>query len=564
MPSRSPEPPLPLADLHEILRLGSARLQGLLSEEEERLVQVMLALEEEPGLLYARLTGRVPEVFALEGLTAPGVEDLPGALDHLEGLGLVDLEPSWEIRPLALTVPALRVGCRHLDLPHAGCRAELVERLVPHQGWTTARFVRVLHKPLVHRLERLAFLRVHPDRSVMVVERLGHVIWPEYQTTGAGALFAHRQALLSWEEVADRLDELEAEEALAILGAEPEWPEGRLDLRRRLSRRVRELARQAEREGRPAEARDLYQRLLDGGWVRPGAVAGRVALCLEAEGAGEQALSWLTEVRERCDAPSRLALERTGRRLGRKLRRGWAPQRPPHKARERHLRLPAGGGDARRPLYRVGEVEAPVEEAVVQALAGEGRRALHAEGGLWTTLYGLLLASAYFLPVPGMLPTRFLSGPLDVGTPGFAPRRREAVSRLQERIRGGEAPEIIATAWARHQGQALAGVSWERAGLEDLQSLVQGLGPEGLSAVLEVLLDQGWRASRGLPDLVLLPGEGVRLTELLPSRLPEGPVLVEVKGPGDQLRDEQIVWMDRLVRAGVSVELWWVRPLSVA
>jgi hypothetical protein len=36
-------------------------------------------------------------------------------------------------------------------------------------------------------------------------------------------------------------------------------------------------------------------------------------------------------------------------------------------------------------------------------------------------------------------------------------------------------------------------------------------------------------------------------------------LLAEVKGPGDSLRDEQRVWMHRLLELGVPTEVWKVR-----
>jgi hypothetical protein len=59
---------------------------------------------------------------------------------------------------------------------------------------------------------------------------------------------------------------------------------------------------------------------------------------------------------------------------------------------------------------------------------------------------------------------------------------------------------------------------------------------------------------------VVLPGPEARLPDAHPARLPAGLVLAEVKGTGDVLRDEQLVWQDRLLRAGVAVEVWSVAP----
>jgi Fanconi-associated nuclease 1 len=196
---------------------------------------------------------------------------------------------------------------------------------------------------------------------------------------------------------------------------------------------------------------------------------------------------------------------------------------------------------------------------VITELAGLGRRALHGEGAVWTTLFALLLADVYFLPVPGALPSRFLSGPLDLGTPAFPARRREAIAEVLAAVRAGEGPDRVRGMHARRCGEALAGAAWDVADADTLAAVADGVGGGGLAAIVERLLVEGFRAAAGLPDLVVLPGDAVEVAGAFPARLPASLVLAEVKGPGDTVRDEQAVWMDRLVSAAVPVELWRVR-----
>ena len=73
------------------------------------------------------------------------------------------------------------------------------------------------------------------------------------------------------------------------------------------------------------------------------------------------------------------------------------------------------------------------------------------------------------------------------------------------------------------------------------------------------LAREGWRARRGLPDLLILPGPEVRLCQAEPADLGSGLLLAEVKGPGDQVRDAQAAWFDALLTAGAPVELWKIR-----
>lgn len=88
-------------------------------------------------------------------------------------------------------------------------------------------------------------------------------------------------------------------------------------------------------------------------------------------------------------------------------------------------------------------------------------------------------------------------------------------------------------------------------------SLVEGLGGDGVTAVLEPLLVFGWAEAAGLPDWVVLAGDAVQV-DARPSRLDGAARFVEVKGPGDSLSDAQRVWLDRLLGAGLAAEVWHV------
>ena len=46
------------------------------------------------------------------------------------------------------------------------------------------------------------------------------------------------------------------------------------------------------------------------------------------------------------------------------------------------------------------------------------------EGGIWSTLFGLLLWDALFQPLPDVFRTPFQAAPLDLDTPGFYPARQ--------------------------------------------------------------------------------------------------------------------------------------------
>ncbi len=201
-----------------------------------------------------------------------------------------------------------------------------------------------------------------------------------------------------------------------------------------------------------------------------------------------------------------------------------------------------------------GDPPLPIESAVLRAIP---RRGIAAENALWTTLYGLLLYDLFWLPVPGMLPRRNLDGPLDLGTPDFARHRRQPLQQRLEALATGSGPALLHEAW-RHHGERIRGVDWRLATRGTLEACVVGVGGPALAVILGRLAEEGWAAAAGLPDLAVLPGPEVSLPRGFPRRLGESLFLVEVKGPGDTVRDAQAVWFDRLLAAGARVELWRV------
>lgn len=532
--------PWAVLDLYEIVDTGLLRGGELLTEDERSVIAAIRALDGASALTYARLTGRKASVFL--------ADEVGDGLQELVDARLLTDELDPDVHGDHATVEALKAGCRRLGLPVGGRREELVQRLRGRK-WDDRRWVRVAHRPLLDRLARWTTLRLEPDRSGPVLERMGVITWPAYEPT-PGGFFQDRATMLDWEAAVDAaIAGVDAATALQWLERRAAWPEGGLSPARRFVETVLVEGQAREQAGDPAGARALYESLIERG--RPlASLAFRIARTLEGEGRARDALALLRGARPVADPVQRLQLARSERRLG-KTAGGFAPDIPLRTPSTRALRLAAAGTGV-RPLWGDG---LPIEAAVVRLLADAGREAVHGEGTLWTTLFGLLFAETYFLPVPGMLPARRLSGPLDVGRRAFAGRRAIEVERVRDAIRAGEGPDRIARAAAERGGQALAGVSWSLAAPDVLVRIARDVGPTVLVAVMQRLLDEGWSAASGLPDLVVLAGPEIRVPAH-PSRVLSGALFVEIKGPTDTVRDAQAVWFDRLIAAGARVERW--------
>ncbi len=243
-PARPPEvarEDLPLRDLHDLVRLGAERAEGLLAPAEAATVRTLLALEGPPGRLFARWTARRPPVFRVGDRPVPGVLDPEAAADALVEAGLVLEGATWMDRLAWARVDELRPWCRAAGVATTGRRGDLQARLqrcepVP----PAARWVTVGPGRLVRRLERLALLEAEADRGLLVAERLGHVRWPDYIPTPGPRLFRDRAHLLGWEETLEALlaDRLTVEAALEALRSGHADAPGGLSLRRRRERQI--------------------------------------------------------------------------------------------------------------------------------------------------------------------------------------------------------------------------------------------------------------------------------------------------------------------------------------
>ncbi len=564
-------------DLRWVIDTALARGASLLSADEHEAIERMRALPDAPMEVYARWSARRHPIQRDDDPQVPTLVDA----------GLLGRALTNEERIAPLTVAELQVVARFLGLRRAGRRDALLERVWQHiqqhgiaPDAPLPHLVRVEHRALVHRLERFAFLRPWPDRSTLVVQRMGHVRWVAYDRTDGPGLFPDRETLLRWESL---LEPLPAEERLDALEAGHHVAPGRLDLGRSLVRAVLHEARDLERAAVSAAPEDapallertgsLYRRVHDIAVQEPRLAryatraAIRRARVLEHAGQPRAALDVLVAHRPRARHAGRLALSRAGRRLtrsirGRHLGTGWVPDRPLAVLRERHLELHrADAPDTSRPRWSGGEREAVVENAVIDVLADQGRVAIHAEGGLWRTLFALLLApDCLFLPIPGQLPVARLSAPLDFGTPGFASRRAGAIDTVRATIDSGQASTLVRRAYAHFEGCRLSGCRW--ADVDTHVQVVDALPPRLLRIVFDTLLEEGGRAAGGMPDLLVLPGPVARLPRGIPGRVGPGVHLAEIKGPTDTLSDTQRVWLDRLSDCGVRVEVWHVREIA--
>ncbi|MDY7114802.1 VRR-NUC domain-containing protein [Halomonas sp. SSL-5] len=552
------EPFYYLTNFEFVLAWVAERHGDLLGEAEHAFLAAFADLPRPSRALLVRMVMRRGEHFRCSRLAYAEIGDTGPALAPLFAAGLVEEAPLIDLETLfvQLRLPELRRALAGeiaaAGLPAAAGKATLLEGLRvrepaprPLKTWwpeTTDRVVRLRVMATCDRLRLMFFGNLRQDWSEFVLSELGRQRFEAVPFAADSRAFRRREevdAYLALHRLRQRLEEGEppAELAEALPPAPPNpW------LAARRARLCIALGRQAEREGQAGRALSLYARA---GWpADTGSAEGRIRFLRLAERRGEtrkalmlaEPLAAATHDEAESQALGRL-LPRLRRRLG--LPPLTLPAEPPP---ERFtLRLP--GPD-------------PVEVAVRDHLHRTSAPVHYIENALITGLFGLLCWEALFAPLPGAFFHPFQSGPADLHREDFVARRRERFDACLARLEDGRYRRAIRDNWRMKAGIANPFVHWAALTEELLEQALECIPAEHLRACFERLLGN-LRANRaGLPDLVQF--------------LPEAPAgepcyrLIEVKGPGDRLQDNQRRWLAFFRRHGIPAVVCHLEWLASA
>lgn len=191
------------------------------------------------------------------------------------------------------------------------------------------------------------------------------------------------------------------------------------------------------------------------------------------------------------------------------------------------------------------------EGAAIRKLQQGGAQAWHTENVIWSQLFGLIFWDLLFTDESAAVHTPFDRSPQDLQTGQFYHNHRETIdSRLEEFSNPGVIIERIRQSFEEHNGSPNHFVIWSPDLLELTCRLVSSAPKGALSPILREMSEQ-WQARRnGFPDLMVIKDDQVRFAE--------------IKAEGDSLRRNQLAQLDRLKRAGFTVEVlrveWIVDP----
>ncbi len=211
--------------------------------------------------------------------------------------------------------------------------------------------------------------------------------------------------------------------------------------------------------------------------------------------------------------------------------------------------------DCRRERFPVDAVVLPrgdlgVERAAAASLQASWPAVHYVENTLMNGLFGLAFWEQIFAPVPGVFHNPYQSIPSDMYAADFSRRRREQLDARLQVLREVALPLELLSAWRRYHPYQCRWVNWRRLSPEMLAQALAVIPAVHLLAIWERMLFDPGENRRGFPDLVALgssPGEYR---------------LVEVKGPGDTLQDQQKRWLRFFMEQGIDARVLKVEWLD--
>jgi hypothetical protein len=222
-------------------------------------------------------------------------------------------------------------------------------------------------------------------------------------------------------------------------------------------------------------------------------------------------------------------------RLRRRLGVAEAARRRPSGWLTFELNVPATDEDLR------------VELATSAFLTAPDAPVHYVENALINSLFGLLCWDVVFLPLPGAFFHEFHSAPADLYAPDFYRRREREFGTCFAQLESGEYQQTIRRNFVRKMGIQSAFVHWGWLSEELLDIALECLPAAHLEHCFHRILRDVKTNRAGFPDLIQFWPRERRYR------------MIEVKGPGDRLQDNQIRWLDYCASHGMPVSVCHVR-----
>ncbi|AWY39228.1 VRR-NUC domain-containing protein [Pseudomonas putida] len=532
-----------LNNFMQVLDWLEQRYGDVLDVEEQRFITDFKGLSRESRALLVRMVMRKGIHFRASKLHYVEIGDTFDAVEPLITLGWVDEQLPLPVEVLCeVLLKAEIVQClgHALDQPK-GKKSDwlphLSERFPEARSfgqWCPALDERLFSLTIMGLCDRLRFMffgNLYQDWSEFVLADLGIFTYEKVEFCADSRGFRHRedvdaglflhlcqQQFIDGEAIGDIVDRITA------LALSNPW------LQRRRDKLLFQMAQHCERVADFATAMTLYRQC-----AYPGARV-RLIRVLERCGEHELALELATQVQQ--SAPSAAEQQQLLRLLPRLRRKlgGPAVKRPaPREMQRLDLQLPRT------------DPQLSVEFYVQAHLTQESAPVHYVENSLINSLFGLLCWPAIFAPLPGAFFHPFQRGPVDLLNEDFQERRADLFEACLAQLDDGRYRRTIRECYAEKWGVQSPFVFWGALDETLLEQALDCLPAEHLKHWFNRLLLDIKANRAGMPDLI----------QFWPQQKTYR--MIEVKGPGDRLQDNQLRWLEFCHEHGMPIAVCYVQ-----
>ncbi len=529
-----------------------ARYRDLLTEEEQTFVETFYGLGRDAQCLLVRLCSRKGPLFRQDKLNYSEIVDLDGAAQELvvSGLAHADIPIGLSVLANALTKNELvTLFGDEIGALKKARKDELVEHLSaqfsetkPWAVWTADQLGNALYldnQAIINNLLLLFFGNVYQDLTEFVLQDLGLYRYENYPIDPRHRVFNSRNELDQYWHLVQLREQLEIDNSLPNLQRLTTEISTHLQgdcasekIRRRRARLINQIAYDLERAGEHLLALELYEQS-----HLPPARERRVRL-LEKQGNYQAAWALLNELISQPQTEEELQVaHRMAPRLAKKLFINFTKVTR-GKLNEQHLVL--------NPLMHEDGYPLRVEEVVRLSVDHETTPCIYTENALLCGLFGLWLWPEMFRGIEGAFANPFQAAPLDIHQENFA-ANRPGIAELWKLIESDTHHAPMLKTWDEKFGVANYFVSWSFLRRELVELALACIPARDLKIIFERMLFDIKSNRSGLPDLI----------QFYPAQ--KNYRMIEVKGPGDRIQDNQQRWLDYFLKHQIPAEVWYVR-----
>ena len=555
-PPKTPElaPDYYLANFHFMVNWVLQRYSDLLNDNEHQFLAAFQQLTRASQCLLVRLSSRKGTLFRSDKLHYAEIDSIEQAAQELITAGLLSSDSLLSISDAAdlLTkVELLNLFSQDLIGIKQSRKEVLVAQLselYPEpktwQDWTNYQLgtaYRLDNQTIISNLLLLIFGNTYQELTEFVLQDLGLYRYENYSIDTQHRVFKTREELEEYQgliQLHEQLEQADAIEHLAqiaeLLLAAPQTISANTRIERRRARLCNQLAYELERANQHSLALALYTQS-----HLPPARERRIRL-LEKQGDVYGAWQIVNAILQTpCNEHELQVAQRLAPRLAKKMGEQII-KKSPFSLREKTIQLPR--------LIDIEGNNLRVEEIVRQHLDHPESPCFYVENLLLSGLFGMWLWPEMFRGIDGAFANPFQAAPLDFYQDDFV-IKRPGIDQLWQLLDNGQYQDQIRQIWREKNGITNHLVHWPFLEESLLDLALHAIPASHLTSVFKRILFDIKNNRSGLPDLI----------QFFPDEAPYKRYrMIEVKGPGDRIQDNQQRWLEYFSLTAIPAEVWYV------